>query len=170
MLKWRGWSPKALFKELLSWVVVIAILSNVMSYLRKPTLQSDQLPPIAVTLIDGTPFESQQLEGRPLVLHFWGSWCPTCRMEAVVIESISHDYPLLSIAVNSGSDSEIATYMQEHELSFKVLNDREGSWAKRFDVQAFPTTFVYDGRGKLRFSEVGYTTTAGLLARLKLIE
>jgi thioredoxin-related protein len=60
--------------------------------------------------------------------------------------------------------------MKKHQLHFKVLNDYDGSWAKRFNVTVFPTTFIYDSSGELRFSEVGYTTTAGLLARMKLVE
>ncbi len=59
---------------------------------------------------------------------------------------------------------------KEHNLNFKVINDVEGVWAKRFKVEAYPTTFIYDSKGELRFTEVGYTTTAGLLARLKMIE
>jgi len=76
----------------------------------------------------------------------------------------------LTIAVNSGADNEIETYLKERGLTFKVLNDKEGTWAEQFRVEAYPTTFIYNAKGKLKFSEVGYTTTAGLLARLKLIE
>jgi thioredoxin-related protein len=60
--------------------------------------------------------------------------------------------------------------MNKYELNFRVLNDREGKWASKFKVEAYPTTFIYDAKGKLKFTEVGYTTTAGLLARLKLTE
>jgi len=51
-----------------------------------------------------------------------------------------------------------------------VINDHEGKWREKFKVEVFPTVFVYDGQGKLRFAEVGYTTTAGLLARMMAAE
>ena len=60
--------------------------------------------------------------------------------------------------------------MQEHALNFKVLNDADGAWAKKFKIEVYPTTFIYDAKGKLRFTEVGYTTTVGLLARLEWVE
>ena len=60
--------------------------------------------------------------------------------------------------------------MQENELYFNVLNDKEGTWAAAFKIKAYPTTFIYDTKGELRFTEVGYTTTAGLLARLKWVK
>lgn len=103
-------------------------------------------------------------------MHFWATWCPTCKVEAPNIESVSKNYNVLTIAVSSGSDEKVKAYMQEHELTFNVLNDVEGTWAKKFKVEAYPTTFIYDAKGELLFSEVGYTTTAGLLGRLKLAE
>jgi peroxiredoxin len=76
----------------------------------------------------------------------------------------------LTIAVNSGDNTKVKAYLKERGLNFKVLNDIDGAWAKQFKVEVFPTTFIYDSRGELKFTEVGYTTTAGLLARLALLK
>ncbi len=76
----------------------------------------------------------------------------------------------MTIAVQSGSDSEIKAFLEEKEAGFDVINDEEGELYKRFSVEVFPTTFIYDGKGKLIFSEVGYSTTAGLLARMAWTE
>ena len=144
------------------------ILSNIMSYIRAPELASTQLPKIEAELLDGSVFKVE--EGKPLLLHYWAVWCPTCKLEAPNIEAVSKEYNVLTFAVNSGSDAKVKAYMQEHDLNFKVINDVDGVWAKQFKVEAYPTTFIYDTKGELRFTEVGYTTTAGLLARLKMIE
>jgi len=154
--------------ELIKILLVMFILSNIISYLRSPELESTQLPKIEAQLLDGSMFRMEV--GKPLLLHYWAVWCPTCKLEAANIEAVSKEYNVLTIAVNSGSDSKVKAYMQEHDLNFKVINDVEGIWAKRFKVEAYPTTFIYDNKGKLRFTEVGYTTTAGLRARLKIIE
>lgn len=164
----KKWNLKSIFKESVIVVVLIFILSNIISYIRKPDLGSAQLPQIEVQLLDGSNFSVE--EGTPLIVHFWAVWCPTCKLEASNIEAVSKEFNVLTIAVNSGSNAKLQVYMKEHNLSFKVFNDSEGTWAKRFKVEAFPTTFVYDAKGELRFTEVGYTTTAGLLARMKWIK
>jgi len=164
----KKWNVKAILIEIVKLLVLLFILSNIMSYLRQPELDSIHLPKIDAQLLDGNIFTVE--EGKPLVLHFWATWCPTCKVEAANIESVSKNYNVLTIAVSSGSDEKVEAYMQEHELTFKVLNDTEGMWAKQFKVEAYPTTFIYDAKGELRFTEVGYTTTAGLLGRVKLAE
>lgn len=159
---------KSTLKEISITLILLLILSNIISYIRQPEIGSTQLPQIEVQLIDGSTF--QVGKGKPLVIHFWATSCPACKLEAPNIETVSKEYEVLSIAVNSGSDEKVKAYMQEHALNFKVLNDADGAWATKFKIEVYPTTFIYDAKGELRFTEVGYTTTAGLLARLEWVE
>ncbi len=164
----KQWNIKSTIKEITIILVLLFIMSNIISYIRAPDLGSSQLPQIDAKLIDGSTFSVGK--GKPLIIHFWTTSCPACKLEAPNIETVSKEYDVLTVAVNSGSDEEVKTYIQENGLSFKVLNDVNGSWTTEFNIEVFPTTFIYDAKGKLRFTEVGYTTTAGLLARLEWIE
>jgi len=159
---------KSTLKEITIALVLLFVMSNIISYIRQPELGSTQLPKIEVQLVDGSTFQVEK--GKPLIIHFWATSCPACKLEAPNIETVSKEYDVLSIAVNSGSDEKVKAYMQEHALSFKVLNDADGAWATEFNIEVYPTTFIYDAKGELRFTEVGYTTTAGLLARLEWVE
>jgi hypothetical protein len=60
--------------------------------------------------------------------------------------------------------------MRENGYHFRVVNDAEGKWADIFHVEAFPTTFIFDSKGELQFTEVGYTTTLGLKGRLGVLK
>ena len=166
--KLKKWNLKRILKEIVLAALLILILSNIISYLRSPELSSTQLPKIEVQLLDGSYFNVEK--GKPLVLHFWALWCPTCKLEAPNIETISQKYRVLTVVVRSGDDEKVKDYIKKYNLSFNVVNDRDGSFAKRFNIEAFPTTFIYDSDGELQFTEVGYSTTAGLEARLRWIE
>lgn len=168
MINIKNWNIRSIVKEIVIALVLLFVLSNIINYIRKPELSSTQLPQIEAQLVDGNIFKVE--EGKPLLLYFWAEWCPTCKLQSSNIEFISQKYNVVTIAVSSGSNEEIKAYMQEHGLSFKVINDKEANWAKQFKVEVYPTTFIYNAKGKLKFTDVGYTTTAGLLARFEWIE
>jgi thiol-disulfide isomerase/thioredoxin len=157
---------KKILKEVVIFAVLLFVITTAVSYWRAPKLDSEQLPELDVTLLDGSRFTPTP--DQPLLIHFWGSWCPVCTVEAGNIQRVSTRYPTLTFAVNSGSDKEVQTYMNDGDHTFAVVNDTDGTWAKKFHVTAFPTTFIYDATGIRKFTEVGYTTTAGLLGRLAL--
>ncbi len=157
-----------MIKEVTIWAVLLFVMITLANYLRRPEPASAQLPLETIQLVHGNRYRLQK--GKPLVIHFWTTWCPACKLETDNIERLSKKYNVLTIAVNSGSDEKVKEYLKQRDLTFKVLNDREGVWAKKFSVEAFPVTFFYDSQGKLQFIEVGYTTTAGLLARMAFIE
>lgn len=125
-----------------------------------PAFQARDLQGRAVALADYT--------GRPVLVHFWASWCPVCRLEEDSIDAIAHDHPVLTVALDSGSDGELKQYMAEQGLEFTVINDRDGAIAARYGVQGVPASFVIGPQGDIRFTSVGYTTGIGLRLRLWL--
>jgi len=151
-------------KEILTFALFLFIATNGMSLYKSSSLTTSKYNLESLEPIDKTTFHLDNT--KPLLLHFWATWCPTCKMEASNIESLSKDYQVVTIAVKSGEDTQIQEYMKKNNLSFKVFNDNEAKIAKKFNIQAYPTTFVYNKERELSFSDVGYTSTWGLKLRL----
>jgi thiol-disulfide isomerase/thioredoxin len=160
---------KRVAKEVLSTLVIFFIIAQVVNFIRKPEIKSD-IYGYDLVDINHKTIDFHAYKGKPLIVHFWATWCPTCKLEASNIETISQKYNTLTIAVNSGSDEVLKAYMNEHHLSYPVVNDSSGTLAQAFNIEAYPTTLIYNAKGALTFSEVGYTTTLGLQARLELIQ
>jgi len=160
---------KNIIKELISMLLILFVVSLVINYLRKPNID-ENIYQMSMVDIEKKSVDIAKYKGELLVVHFWATWCPTCRLEANNIESVSKEYNLLSIAVSSGSDEKLISYMKKEQLSYKVINDNSGTLAKRFNIEAYPTTLIYNREGELIFTEVGYSTTLGLKARLSLID
>jgi len=158
---------KGFIKEIIVGIILFVIMANVISYMRKPDLKSDKLEPFTVILLNGEKYTP--LKDKPILIHFWATWCPTCKVEAPNIESVSKEYEVLTFAVNSGDNQKIEAFMRKNGLTYRVVNDKYSVWAKEFNIKAFPTTFIYNAKKVLKFSEVGYTSTIGLLGRMKLL-
>lgn len=151
-------------KEILLFLVVISLFANALSFYKSSELNKKALSIKSVTLLNQQEYHIQK--ERPLLVHFWASWCPTCKLEADNIQRISQQYNVLTFAVTSGSNEEIQSYLKEHNLDFKVVNDRNSYYASEFKISGFPTTFIYDKNQNLVFSDVGYTSTLGLFLRM----
>jgi len=155
---------KKYLKEIITFFIFITILANIISLYKSSDLNKEPLNNINITLLNSQEYKYPN--NKPILIHFWATWCPTCKMEASNIQSISENFEVLTIAVNSGNNSEIQKYMDEHNLNYKVYNDNNGFFAKEFRIAAYPTTFIYDKNKNLVFSEVGFTSTWGLWLRM----
>ncbi len=163
----KKWS--IILREITITLLMIFIISFGLNYIRKPDIDS-RLPDIKLKSIDNREITLLK-KGEPLILHFWATWCPTCKLEASNIQNLKDSgIRVVTVAVNSGSSQAIDKFLKDRGYNYIVINDYNGELAKRFNVTAFPTTFIYNSSGELEFSEVGYSTTVGLKARVKLIE
>ena len=159
---------KKYLKEGLIFILMLIIALNAISYYNSLDLNKEKLTIQSFKLLDDSLYIVPN--DKPVLIHFWATWCPTCKLEASNIEKISKDYEVITIAVQSGTKEEIEKYLDENKLSFKVVNDKDGYYSQMFNIKAFPTTFIYDKNKNLKFSEVGYTSTAGLYSRMMLIK
>ncbi len=151
-------------KEIAIFFIIITILANIISFYKSTDLNKEPLDIKNITLLNGSKY--QLPHAKPILIHFWATWCPTCKVEASNIQTISKDYEVITIAVKSGSNYEINKWLNENGYNFKVINDSSGLISSNFKIAAFPTTFIYDKDKNLVFSEVGYTSTIGLYIRM----
>ncbi len=151
-------------KEIVKMLVILTIILNIISYYKSLDLNKEKLELNSFRLLNNEEYKIKKDEA--LIVHFWATWCPTCKLEASNIENISKDYEVLTIAVQSGTKEEIQKYMKEHDLTFKVVNDEKAYYSQKFNIKAFPTTLIYDKDKNLKFSEVGYTSSFGMYLRM----
>lgn len=149
------------------WLLVFtAVVFSVRAY-RQHDLARGAAPVLADVTLDGRSLSLEKID-KPVLVYFWASWCRICRWEQGAIQSIATTRPVISIAMQSGSDAQVSAYVTRHDLRFPVINDEDGSLSRRFGVKVVPTTFIVDGQGNITFTEVGYTTGPGLHIRLWL--
>jgi thiol-disulfide isomerase/thioredoxin len=155
---------KSFAKEILVFVVTLIIISNAISYYKSSDLKKDSLDIKSLTLIDGSIYNIPK--NKAILVHFWGTWCPVCKLEASNIDAISKSYEVITIAVDSKDNENIKKYLKNNNVNFKVHNDTQSKIANSYNIAVYPTSFIYDKNGKLVFTEVGYSSTLGLKLRM----
>ena len=83
-----------------------------------------------------------KLEGRPVVVTVWASWCPACprQVESLRRFVASHDETAF-LAVDTQEDAEAAKdYLAASDLSLPTIADEDGHIAAKLGVRELPTT------------------------------
>jgi len=151
----------------LPWIALAAAYFGIQFYAGSK-LAAGPPPPLAGTTLKGEPFDLKRLQGRPAIVYFWASWCSICRAMQSNVGAIAGDYPLITVALQSGDQREVDRYQNQHGFHPPTVLDEDGSDAQRWGVRGVPVVFVLDSRGDIRFASTGYHTEWGLRLRLWL--
>jgi peroxiredoxin len=159
-VKWRG---------LVLNVLLFAALVTGIRVWQQRDMAEGQAPALHGLDLAGQPYVLPAHPGKPMLVHFWGTWCAVCRSEQASIDALAHGKAeVVTVALKSGAPSEVARFMREQGIDFPVVNDPDGALAKEWGVHGVPASFILDAQGRIRFVEVGYTTETGLRLRLWL--
>lgn len=107
--------------------------------------------------------------GRPVVVNVWASWCGPCRVEAPLLARASREYgdEVVFLGVDSRDDEgDAREFIDRYDLTYPNVFDASGKIRGRLRLRGFPTTYIFDREGSLRYQVVGGITEQELAARV----
>lgn len=163
---WQGLRRRApgLLLQLLLLLLVVWALE---AYMTRDAARGPA-PAVLAQTLDGQVFSLGDFHGQAAVVHFWAVWCPVCELEQGMIDRLARAYPVVTVAMQSGTEAEVAAYLREQGVDYPVINDPDGALAALYGVRAVPASFVLDPQGEVRFVTRGYTSGWGMRLRLWL--
>ena len=104
--------------------------------------------------------------GQPVALHVWAECCPICRTEEHSITRLHQDWPVLTLAMQSGGLQPVQKVLEKRQLPWNTAIDSQGTLARSLGVQSVPALLVLDTHGHIRAASVGYTSEIGMRLRM----
>jgi len=133
-------------------------------------------PDFTVYDLDGNPTQLSELEGKPVVLNFWASWCPPCKAEMPYFDNaykeIGDDVHFLMVDLVDGFNETVATgsrYIEQEGYTFPVYFDTEGEAGYAYGVRAIPMTLFIDKDGYIITSVHGMIEEETLRENIEMI-
>ncbi|WP_343552800.1 protein disulfide oxidoreductase [Pantoea sp.] len=156
---------KRWLREALWLVLMVGAVLWGMDWLRSPQLPTDfaQQP---LTSLQGDVNLAEMSKERPLLIYVWASWCGVCKLTTPSVAAISQDGGnVVNVALRSGDDKRVATWLEKKGLQGVAINDESGAIGQRWDISATPT-FIVLHQGKVISTSSGWTSGWGLKLRL----
>ena len=94
--------------------------------------------------------------GKPLILHFWASWCPPCREEMPELSSWVKAHPEFTlVAVSLDEDmQEIEKFLETNNISLPALQGNKNE-VVRLGIRGLPATLLIDAKGEILRQRIG---------------
>lgn len=115
-------------------------------------------PSITGTTVTGEGFNLAQLEGKVVLIDFWGTWCGPCMDGMPKLKELNAKYKDDLQVVGIASDREAAwrTGIEQNELDWIHLLDAKGDIAlNNYNITGYPTKLLIDRDGLIAFKEIG---------------
>ena len=113
----------------------------------------------------------QWADGKPVLLIFWATWCPTCVSEVpklIELESEAKASGLFKIlAVHVGqSEVSLDEFMNRQGIDYQVVWDQESKVASEYGVVGLPVAVMLDRAGKILYYGYSLPDLGELIDRL----
>jgi len=140
--------------------------------------ESSNAPAHVLESLDGNSMSLTDFAGQIVVLNFWASWCPPCRMEmpdlnemnAELIESGAAVLVTVNLTDGRRETRDIARqYIEENGFGFIVLFDDQGLLAGDYNISSIPQTFILDRTGNVSSMIIGATTKEAILEKVNSV-
>ena len=120
-------------------------------------LLNQHAPNFTLTDLTGKRWTLAALRGKTVVLNFWFVACAGCVEEMPYLNDLVQNYQgqqvvFLGLALDDAKA--IKTFLSKHKFAYNLF-PKAGAVSKQYHISMYPTSFVIDPNGVIRFAQLG---------------
>jgi peroxiredoxin len=166
----KKWVQIAIFAIVLI-IGVFTIITNLSASDSKKYPQvGDKAPDFSLIGLDGKTHKLSEYKGKPVLVNFWGTFCPPCKEEMPALQRQYDQWSnkgVVFLEVNVDKNKiTVQSFMDQYKLNLPVLLDAKETVRKVYGVMDYPTTFFIGADGKVEVKKIGQMTESYIDATL----
>ena len=115
--------------------------------------------PLKLSDFNGKAVDIKDYNNQVVLLNFWASWCKPCIKEMPSLVRLQNHFnhdDFKIVAINIGESKEqISEFIKKLKFDLPILFDNSGDAVKEWGVYAYPSNFVLDKNGVIRYTYRG---------------
>jgi len=127
--------------------------------------------------IEARDFSLQSLQGRVVVVDFWGTWCPLCRQQTQSLVQLQKEFPddltVIGLAFENGlpeiASATVRESMLDNDINYRCVLGDPSIQGKVPGFTGFPTSVFLDRSGKVRMAIAGENPYEKYLSIVRLL-
>jgi peroxiredoxin len=137
------------------------MLVAVSGYLWLKSAEPEEVPDITVVTTSGERIALAGMRGKPLLVTFWATTCPSCMKEMPQLIDLYHELsPLglkvIGIAMYYDPPNRVLAMQASRSIPYTIALDINAHAARAFgDVELTPTTFLIAPDGRVVYQKTG---------------
>ncbi len=151
----------SLLKNVGSIVLTLTLVLIVMAWWGNSTPEkSTQAPEFTTVSVSGKILKLSDFKGKIVVLNFWATWCPPCRLEIPSFERIAEgNDDVVFIGVSLDEPGVLDDWLKSHTITYQLTyNDPSlvQPYNSLHSIEKIPTTFLIDKEGNISKIQEGF--------------
>lgn len=120
-----------------------------------PPRTSKPAPDFTLETLDGKMVHLKDFRGKPILIHFWATWCKPCKDELPTIQKLHEELggdvvQILTINIDRWNKDRVEEFKNEFGLHFPILLDPGQEVRRKYFIMGLPTSYLVGADGKLR--------------------
>jgi thiol-disulfide isomerase/thioredoxin len=116
-------------------------------------------PALSLPDLGGQQHRLEDYRGQVVLVNFWATWCPPCLAEMPSMQRLVEAMagrPFRILAVNTEeTKSKVWKFRKLLNIGFPTLLDSRGEVTRAWEVEVFPTSYLIDAGGHIRYVSYG---------------
>ncbi|MGP0567042.1 MULTISPECIES: TlpA family protein disulfide reductase [unclassified Nitrospina] len=119
-----------------------------------PPRTAKEAPDFTLTTLEGKQVSLKEYEGKPILIHFWATWCVPCKEELPTIQKLHENLggevvQILTINIDRWNKDRVEEFQKDFGLRFPILLDPKQEVRRKYFIMGLPTSYLVGADGKL---------------------
>jgi peroxiredoxin len=142
-------------------VLLLISLSVITGCVKESKTENLEYVDFVLNDIEGNSLRLSDHMGKVVLLEFWATWCPPCKMAVPTLSEMhdsysERDFSLISVSIDDSINS-VRDFAEDHNIRYTILFD-DSNVNRRYGVTTIPTTFIIDKEGKIVSKHMGFSS------------